>query len=261
VGANYTWSKTITYNRNQFVSDNLLKDVTSNRPHAVNLNWGYDIPGITRWSNNIVTRTVFSDWHFAGVSTLYSGARYGISCSANGAPIGYWTGSVAANGSGNSGFPLRCQQTGSAFLTGAATPSSVWTGANTSLAVADPKLWYNFNPAAFTLPSVTSYGIGNEQPTLGYGPGLVNFDMSIEKSINVGSEAHPRTLSFKFDAFNVFNHFNPGNPNTSLAINCNPVNGACTTPALKDFTNTTFGTITSAQVQARHAAATLRFRF
>jgi hypothetical protein len=263
VGANYTWSKTITYNRNQFVNDNLLKDVTGNRPHAVNLNWGYDIPGITKWANNIVTRTVFSDWHFAGVSTLYSGARFGISCSANGAPIGYWTGSVANNGSGNSGFPFRCQQTGATFLDGNATPASVWTGSNTSLAVADPssKLWYNFNPASFTLPGVNSLGIGNTQPTVGYGPGEINFDLSIQKNINVGTEAHPRTLSFRFDAFNVFNHFNPSNPNTSLAINCNAVNGACTTPALKDYTNTTFGTITSAQVQARHASATLRFRF
>jgi hypothetical protein len=104
-------------------------------------------------------------------------------------------------------------------------------------------------------------GIGNTQPTVGYGPGEINFDLSIQKNINVGTEAHPRTLSFRFDAFNVFNHFNPGNPNKSLAINCNAVNGACTTPALKDYTNTTFGTVTSAQVQARHASATLRFRF
>ncbi|MES1261242.1 MAG: carboxypeptidase regulatory-like domain-containing protein, partial [Acidobacteriota bacterium] len=253
LGGNYTWSKTLTYNRNQFVSDNLLKNVTNNRPHAVNVNWGYDIPGITKWSNNYLTRTVFNDWHLSGVGTFYNGQALNIACSANGAPIGYWTGSVANNGSGNTGFPFRCQQTGSLWLTGGATPASVWTGANSALSVADPKLWYNFNPAAFTLPPVTSYGIGNEQPTVTYGPGIINFDMALEKSINVGTEAHPRTLSFRFEAFNVFNHFNPGNPNTSLAINCNAGNGSCTAPALKDYTSTTFGTITTAAIQARHA--------
>jgi hypothetical protein len=255
VGANYTWSKTIIYNRNQFVSDYLLKDVTSNRPHAFNLNYGYDIPGVSKWANNLVTRNLFEGWHFAGITTMYSGARYNINCSANGAPIGYWTGTPTG------GIPFRCQQTGAQFLDGNATPSSVWTGANSSLALADPKLWYNFNPASFALPPVNSLGIGNEQPTLGYGPGLINFDMSMQKEFRFGSEAHPKVLSFKFDAFNAFNHFNPGNPNTTLAINCNAVNGACTTPALKDYTNTTFGTITSTQVQARHSAVTLRFRF
>jgi hypothetical protein len=258
LGGNYTWSKTITYNRNQFVNDYLLKNVTSNRPHAVNANWGYDIPGITKWANNYVTRTVFNDWHLSGVGTFYYGQALSIGCTANGAPPGYWTGTPTG---GTSGFPFRCQQTGSLWLPNGATPSSVWTGANAALSTADPKLWYNFNPAAFTLPSVTSYGIGNEQPTVTYGPGIINFDMAIEKSIKLGTEAHPRTLSFKFEAFNVFNHFNPGNPSTSLAINCNPVNGTCTSPALKDYTSTTFGTITSAAIQARHAAATLRFRF
>jgi len=69
-------------------------------------------------------------------------------------------------------------------------------------------------------------------------------------------------FSFKLEAFNVLNHFNPGNPNTSVAINCNPVNGYCKAPSgLQDYTNAVFGTITNAQVQARHAALTVRFRF
>ena len=70
------------------------------------------------------------------------------------------------------------------------------------------------------------------------------------------------TLSFKMEAFNVLNHFNPGNPNTSLAINCAASGGQCTNPAnLSAYTSTTFGTITSAQVQARHMSLTIRIRF
>jgi hypothetical protein len=256
LGGNYTWSKTITYNRNQFVNDKLLKNVTSNRPQAVNVNWGYDIPGITKYWDNKVSKLAFNNWHLSGVATFYNGQALSISCSANSAPIGYWTGTPTG------GFPFRCQQTGSLWLPSGATPSSVWTGNNSSLAVADPKLWYSFNPAAFTLPSATSFGIGNEQPTLTYGPGIENFDMAIQKEINVGSEGHPKVLSFKFEAFNVLNHFNPGNPGTTLAINCNATNGTCASaPSLANYTNTTFGTITSTPIQARHASVTLRFRF
>ena len=62
-------------------------------------------------------------------------------------------------------------------------------------------------------------------------------------------------------------------PANTLNINCNPVGGVCTTPAQKDYTSATFGTVVptstttggvqfgGAQVQARHAAASVRFRF
>ena len=256
LGANYTWSKTITYNRNQFVSDYLLKNVTGNRPQAVNVNFGYDIPGVSKYMKNIVTKTVFDGWHLSGVSTFFYGSALAISCSANGAPIGYWTGTPTG------GFPFRCQQNGSLWLPSGSTPSSVWSGFNSALASADPKLWYNFNPASFVLPSATSYGIGNAQPTMTYGPGVINFDLALQKEVTVPVHDHNVVASFKVEAFNAFNHFNPGNPSTSLAINCAPVNGVCTAPAnLSAYTSTTFGTITSAQVQARHASLTFRIRF
>jgi hypothetical protein len=256
LGANYTWSKTITYNRNQWVNDNLLKNVTGNRPHAVNVNWGYDIPGVTKFWNNVVTKQVFDGWHFSGVSTFFYGQALAISCSANGAPPGYWTGTPTG------GFPFRCQQNGSLWLKDDATPSTVYTGFNASLANADRRLWYPFNASSFVLPSVTSYGIGNAQPTMTYGPGVMNFDFALQKDVSIPIREHSTTLSFKVEAYNVFNHFNPGNPNTALPINCAVSNGTCTNPtSLSAYTSTTFGTITSAQVQARHASLTVRLRF
>ncbi|MDQ1473343.1 MAG: hypothetical protein QOJ99_4823, partial [Bryobacterales bacterium] len=255
------------YNRNQWVDDYLLKNVTSNRPHAVNTNWGYDIPGISKYWNNYVSRTVFDNWHFSGVGTFFYGQALTIGCSANGAPPGYWTGTPTG------GFPFRCQQNGNLWLPDGTTASSLYPASN-SLSTTDPKIFYPFNPQSFVLPAVNSFGIGNTPPTLTYGPGVINFDFAIQKEINVGTEAHPKTLSFKFEAYNVFNHFNPGAPVTTLNINCNPVGGVCTTPVLKDYTSSTFGTVVptqtipasglvtgGAQVQARHAAATIRFRF
>ncbi len=256
-GGNYTWSKTITYNRNQWVDDQLLKNVTSNRPHAVNINWGYDIPSLAKFvKNNVVAKQVFDGWHWSGIGTFFYGQALAIGCSANGAPIGYWTGTPTG------GFPFRCQQNGNLWLADGATPASTYTGTNASLAAADKRLWYPFNAASFVLPSATSYGIGNAQPTMTYGPGVMNFDMALQKDVVIPVREHPLTLSFKAEAFNVFNHFNPGNPATGLAINCAASNGQCTNPtSLSAYTSTTFGTITSAAVQARHAALTIRLRF
>ena len=114
---------------------------------------------------------------------------------------------------------------------------------------------------------MSSLGIGNTPPTLSYGPGVENFDLGIQKEVRLGTSDHPVTLTFKAEAYNLLNHFNPGNPatgllNTGLAINCNAVGGFCSqSTSLKDYTSTTFGTITGAQVQARHGALTVRIRF
>ena len=53
------------------------------------------------------------------------------------------------------------------------------------------------------------------------------------------------------ETFNTLNHFNPGNPNTSLSYNF--------TTGAQTIAN--FGTITTAQVQARRASMSLRLRF
>ncbi len=59
------------------------------------------------------------------------------------------------------------------------------------------------------------------------------------------------TLEMRVETFNTFNHFNPSNPNTSLTLNF--ASGANTDAA--------FGTIQSAQVQARYVALSARIRF
>lgn len=164
----------------------------------------------------------------------------GVGCSANGAPPGYWTGTPTG------GFPFRCQLNGQPVLSGGTSD----------------RLSIPFNNAAFSLPAVDSYGIGNSPPTLLYGSGLENFDVGLQKDFTVGSEKRPKVLSFKFEAFNVLNHFNPSNPTTAnltLNLNCGAVNGFCTAGGAN--TNAAFGTVTSAQIQARHAALTIRFRF
>ena len=238
-GSNYTWSKTLVYARQQWVSDKLLENIAGGtRPHAVNINFGYAIPGATKFWNNKFTELVTNDWHIEGILTFYYGTPLSIACSANGAPIGYWTGTPTG------GIPFRCQQNGSLFDA-------------TQKPTAPAPLWYDFNVAAFSLPPVNSLGIGNEQPTVTYGPGVENTDFSLFKQVRVWGEH--KTLEFRVQAFNALNHFNPNNPNTSLSINCAAVNGACTPGGAN--TNAAFGQITSAALPARHAVVSVRFSF
>ena len=112
----------------------------------------------------------------------------------------------------------------------------------------DPRLQVPFNTANFTLPPADSLGIGNTPPTIAYGPGVFNLDFSLAKEFRF---AETRRLEFRVETFNTLNHFNPSNPNTSLTYNF----------ATGAQTNASFGVITGAQVQARRAILSARFRF
>jgi len=112
----------------------------------------------------------------------------------------------------------------------------------------DPRLQLPFNTANITLPAANSLGIGNTPPTLFYGPGVFNLDFSLAKEVKI---TESKTLEFRVETFNTLNHFNPNNPNTTLTYNF-------TTGAQ---TSSNFGTITGAQVQARHTILSARFKF
>ena len=242
-GTNYTWSKTIIFGHNQYLPDYLTKNVT-NRPHAVNVNFGYKVPDGSRLlGGNVVARGVMDGWNINGIGAFFVGTPLTVGCAATGQPIGYWYG-TPANTPG-----LRCQMTGNLWLPAGATPAS-----NSS--AADPRLWFPLNGGGavstnpgFVLPSASSFGIGNTPLTLFYGPGFENWDLSAYKVFRLGKET--RTLEFRAEAFNALNHFNPNNPNTSLTYNF----------ATGAQTNAAFGTITTAQNTARKVALSLRLRF
>jgi hypothetical protein len=235
---NYTWSRTTFYdNQNptvaQFVNAGLTKNIL-NRPHAVNFNFGYDIPKGSRFVNNVVGRFALDNWKFNGNGALYSGTPMTVSCGAANAPAGYWTGTPTG------GIPFRCQMGTNIYLQNGQVPNTR----------EDPKLQWALNAPNFQLPAIDSLGIGNTPPTLFYGPGAVNFDLSLAKQFKLGKDGQ-KVLEFRTETFNTFNHFNPNNPNTSLTYNF----------ATGAQTNASFGQIQGAQVQARRAIMSLRFRF
>jgi len=240
---NYTFSRTIVYNNQstqgtgalfQYVNANLMKNV-ANRRHAINFNFGYDFPEVSHHFNSdfgkSAARAVLDGWHLNGNGAIYAGTPYSVGCGATGQPSQFWTGTPTAY------LPFRCQM-----------GSNIYLSSGLPSATEDPRLQIPLNAANFQLPPANSLGIGNTPPTLFYGPWLWNLDFSLAKMTRIKEKA---TLELRIESFNTLNHFNPSNPNTSLTWNF-------TTGAQ---TNAAFGTIQSAQVQARHLVLSARIRF
>ena len=248
--SNYTWQKTIVYNHNQFIDDQLTKNV-ANRKHAVNINLNYALPGAILGKNPLV-KGFLEGWHVDGVISLYSGNPLGVGCSVTNAPPGYPNGQDGMAG----GIPFRCDVVGPTFLADGTTPTSAGYPATT-----DPRLWYPIaaggsisSKPSFTLPALSTYGLGNAPLTLFWGPGFEQVDLGIYKSFPIVKEGYQ--LILRADMINALNHFNPADPNTSLTYNYST--GA--------QTNASFGQITSqngvpATGQQRVIALSLRFRF
>jgi hypothetical protein len=248
--ANYTWSREIVYDFNQFVSSELGKKPT-NRNHALNFNMGYDFPMASRLWSNAFTKLALDNWHINGNGAIYSGLPYAVTCSAQNAPPGYWTGSPNTTPSGtlpntngnpvNGYTPFRCQMGNDIYLPSGQYPSKT----------EDPKLQVPFNAANFTLPGINSLGIGNTPPAMTYGPGVFNLDFSLAKQFKIRES---KSLEFRIETFNTLNHFNPdvlsaGNRN----LNYNFATGA--------QTNASFGVVSAAAVQARRTILSARFKF
>jgi hypothetical protein len=182
---------------------------------------------------NFLTKGLVDGWNLNGVASIFSGTPMTIGCTAQSAAIGW------PNGTPTGGIPLRCQMNGDLWLPSGTAPPST----------ADRRLWFPFNASSFALPAGTTLGLGNTPPTLTYGPGFENIDMSMYKQFGLGKEG--RVLEFRAEAFNMLNHFNPANPNTSLTLNY----------ATGANTNANFGSITATQRSARRMAMSLKFRF
>jgi hypothetical protein len=95
-----------------------------------------------------------------------------------------------------------------------------------------------FNTAAFAAPSNGQFGnVGRNSL---YGPSNFQFDTSISRKFNVGES---RTLTFRFESFNILNHPNFGNPVAGMN------------------STATFGRIQSQSGDSRTLQAALKFAF
>jgi hypothetical protein len=220
VGAAYTWSHTLTtassdtssvsidqYNRLRDYG-NASFDVRQN----FNLNYVYLIPSLK--SGNYLTKLATAGWQLSGVTNFRTGLPFTPGFSVSGA------GSANQTGSNTEGARI-----------GYVAGCNPYTGSS------DP---YNrLNAACFTAPAPGSVGFESGQNWL-FQPGLINFDMSLQKEIAVVKER--MHVQLRIDAFNVFNHANFNNGlATTLNFNGYTTNAKGIVTGLPTITSSALG--------------------
>jgi hypothetical protein len=123
-----------------------------------------------------------------------------------------------------------------------------------SITTGDPNGW--FDPTAFVLPPAPPAGLsggfyGNAGRNILIGPGLLNFDFSLQKSTPLPL-GEGRQLQFNANFFNLFNRSNFSNPRFNLSRVLNPATGAYIKGA---------GRITTTATSSRQLQFGLKFIF
>jgi hypothetical protein len=171
--------------------------------HRVVVSFVYQIPllqkGAHKWK-----QTIFGDWQAGGSFTVQSGAPFTVNIASDQANIG----------------------------AGPAQRPNVWGDPNAG--PQNPQEW--FNTAVFSLPA--QFTFGNAPRNAVIGPGLQEFDLSLQKELAVTDSAK---LQLRVEAYNISNHTNFNIPNR-IAFTPN------------------FGSISSAQ-NSRQLQLALKFLF
>ncbi|HKE25308.1 MAG TPA: carboxypeptidase-like regulatory domain-containing protein [Bryobacteraceae bacterium] len=231
LGAAYTYSKAMGVTA--FTPDVLSNhswnygNLSTNRPHNLQVNWSYDLPKTSTYIGKILG-AVTDHWTFSGVASVQSGALYNPSFSFSSGTVPSYTGTSAVT--------ARMLVVGNPF-------ANIPAG---SL----------FNPNAFALPV-----LGTNSPStpilgdMGGGGGLLelphvtNFDMTMSKFVPVFGER--RGLKIMVQAYNIFNHTEISGLNSTIQFN--PTSGIVSNPAVAGTPNAT--------LPNRILAFTLRFEY
>jgi hypothetical protein len=144
--------------------------LTFNRTQTMSINYLYDIPGLGKKLGWKPLGVVLDDWQLSGITTFQTGAPF-------------LPGFTTTNGENITG------STDSARIEVIGNPyDNIPAG-------------HYFNPAAFTVPKIGTFG--NAGPAILYGPGINNWDLSLTKRFKFGEK---RALSIRGEAFNAWNH-------------------------------------------------------
>lgn len=133
--------------------------------------------------NSRPLKIVADGWQISGITTANSGYPF--------TPGFSTTNSLNITGSANEG--ARIDVVGDPY-------ANIPVPSNPSV----PNHKLAFNPNAFAQPAVGTIGNAGGGAGILYGPGWLNFDAALTRSIPLFSEK--RQLKLRFDAFNVFNH-------------------------------------------------------
>jgi Carboxypeptidase regulatory-like domain/TonB-dependent Receptor Plug Domain len=204
VNTDYTWSKAIDL----FDQDNQANDIPDytqikkfyapagfDRRNVFNFQYVYNLPNF-KGENKLVQLTA-GGWEYSGVTQFWSGSP----CLSGDSPTDDGC-DLNSNGNlGDGGFGhIRPDYIGGQIRI---KPSH-------SQPAGQNPMWYN--PAVFAQPAPGSFGDFHRNTI--YGPGILNFNMSLFKNFNFTENTR---LQLRFEAFNVFNHTQWANINVGLS--------------------------------------------
>ena len=179
---------------------------------VLTVNWQYDVPGVKSTAKAVAAVT--KGWQLSGVAAFASGTPFGIT-------------------------PIML-----ADLTGGGDIQRVNLTCNPNLAHSDKTPTRFFNTTCIQFPGGS---LGNANKAVVRGPGRNNFDLSLFRNFNLGSEK--RVLTFRAEAYNAFNHTQLNSIDTTAVYLPNGIN-----------VNPTFGQALGAW-PARQLQFSLRLRF
>jgi hypothetical protein len=183
-GGAYTWSHAFQLGSyDPLVGDNFKRNYGPagfDRRHIASIYYAYDFPKLGKnLTHSKLVSAVVDGWNISGVTGIVSGSPF--------TPGFSTTNSVDFTGSPTSG--ARIDVVGDPFANVPAGTPGLPHGVR------------YFNPAAFSVPAIGSFG--NAGVNIMYGPGYINHDVTLARKIALGER---REFQLKLEAFNVLNH-------------------------------------------------------
>jgi hypothetical protein len=177
-----------------------------NVQHRLTVSSVYDLPFGQMWAKGSagLRKRLLDNWQASGILTAQSGSPFTVNLAA------------AQAGSAITAFgnPYRPDLVGNPFAPGpvmanpdSACHTTIAQGGLAADVVGQPDSW--FNTCAFTTPPAGQFGTAGRNILTG--PGILNLDFSLSKSIHLRSDQH--RLQLRGDFFNLFNHPNFDIPN------------------------------------------------
>jgi len=221
-----------------FIENNRARNYTSNgrRPHVLVVNYSYGAPELSRRWNNIFTKAVLDRWQFSGVTTFTTGTYGGFTYNYVNAPTGALTGTGAINGGATTG------------AMGGVVASRVVVTCDPNLPRSERTFERQFRTECVA-PPTDPFRLGTSTFDEYLGPGYVNWDFSIFKSVPLGGV---RQLQFRVELYNAFNSDQWMGTNTNGTFDYNT--GALTN-------GNVFGRLTNNTLSARRIQLGARFMF
>ena len=230
VGAAYTYqiSNKSLQAVDPFVEDNHARNYTSNgrRPHTLVLNYSYDVPNLSQKWDNLLTKAVFDNWQFSGITTFTTGTYGGFTYGYNNVPTGALSGTGGIN-TANSRVVVTCDP---------------------NLPRGERTFERQFKTDCVA-PPTDQFRLGTALNDEYLGPGYVNWDISVFRNVPLGGS---RRLQLRVELYNAFNTDQWTGVNTNATFDY--VTGALTN-------GNTFGRLNGNTNSARRIQLGARFTF